>query len=281
MNVSWVTCCGAGRASARARTSSRSKTTRPGRSPRRSTECSTPPVACANSASIAAPTSSTGCQTCVKPCWRGSATNYLGAVHVPLNTGYRGGLLQHAIALSDAKLMVTHASLLPRLAEVDTGQVRDVIVVGGEPPASFGTLRYHSAAALENPATAEPVTSCRALGHELHHLYVRHHRPLERRHLHLCAGLVGRRDGHGLFPRRRSRAREPAIVPRQWCGRRHGSPDQRRHVRAGRRLQAGKLLGHRTPVQCHRRVSGGGDDAIPAAATAVAIAIATIRCAMS
>jgi carnitine-CoA ligase len=87
--------------------------------------------------------------------WLG--TNYLGAVHVPLNTGYRGGLLQHAIALSDAKLLVMHASLLPRLAEVDTGQVRDVIVVGGEPPASFGTLRMHSAAALENPATAEPV----------------------------------------------------------------------------------------------------------------------------
>ena len=30
------------------------------------------------------------------------AANYLGAVHVPINTGYRGRLLQHAIELSDA-----------------------------------------------------------------------------------------------------------------------------------------------------------------------------------
>ncbi len=66
--------------------------------------------------------------------WLGA--NYLGAVHMPLNTGYRGRLLQHAIALSDAQVMLVHASLLPRLAEVDTAQLREVIVVGDEPPPS-------------------------------------------------------------------------------------------------------------------------------------------------
>ena len=56
--------------------------------------------------------------------------NYLGAVHVPINTGYRGRLLQHAIELSDATVMVAHASLLPRLRDIETAQLRDVIVVG-------------------------------------------------------------------------------------------------------------------------------------------------------
>ncbi len=86
--------------------------------------------------------------------WFGA--NYLGAVHVPLNTGYRGRLLQHAIALSDASVIVVHASLLPRLEEIDTAQLREVIVVGGEPPVS-GDLTFHSAAVLEFPGSAEPV----------------------------------------------------------------------------------------------------------------------------
>ncbi|MBT3333085.1 MAG: acyl--CoA ligase, partial [Rhodospirillaceae bacterium] len=33
------------------------------------------------------------------------ALNYLGAVYVPLNTAYKGSLLQHVVQLSDAKLM--------------------------------------------------------------------------------------------------------------------------------------------------------------------------------
>src|ERR1044071_9130270 len=45
--------------------------------------------------------------------WFGA--NLLGAVYVPLNTAYRGAILRHAIALSDAKVLIAHASLLPRL----------------------------------------------------------------------------------------------------------------------------------------------------------------------
>jgi len=83
------------------------------------------------------------------------AANYLGAVHVPLNTGYRGRLLQHAIALSDAKVMVVHVSLLPRLAEIDPAPLRDVIVIGGPPPES-GRLAVHAATVLEGADRAEP-----------------------------------------------------------------------------------------------------------------------------
>ena len=58
------------------------------------------------------------------------ALNWLGAVYVPINTAYRGGLLAHVIANSDARLMVADARLLERLAEVDLAQLRRVIAVG-------------------------------------------------------------------------------------------------------------------------------------------------------
>ena len=41
------------------------------------------------------------------------ALNYLGAVYVPVNTAYKGNLLQHIVQLSDAKLMICHADLAP------------------------------------------------------------------------------------------------------------------------------------------------------------------------
>ncbi len=83
------------------------------------------------------------------------AANYLGAVHVPINTGYRGRLLQHAIELSDATVMVAHASLLPRLVEIETAQLRDVVVVGNAPDA-MGALRCHDIAVLHTAERAEP-----------------------------------------------------------------------------------------------------------------------------
>ena len=83
------------------------------------------------------------------------AANYLGAVHVPINTAYRGRLLQHAIAISDAQVMVAHASLLSRLDELDTAQLRDVIVVGDAPTAS-GRFAFHPASILDAGERAEP-----------------------------------------------------------------------------------------------------------------------------
>ncbi len=74
------------------------------------------------------------------------AANYLGAVFVPLNTAYRGNLLRNAIDLSDAEILVVHASLLPRLEIEYLAHLRDVIVVGGEVPAAdqkLDNIRYH------------------------------------------------------------------------------------------------------------------------------------------
>ena len=56
--------------------------------------------------------------------------NYLGAVYVPINTSYRGRLLEHVIANSDASLMIADARLIDRLAEVDLAQLRRVIALG-------------------------------------------------------------------------------------------------------------------------------------------------------
>jgi crotonobetaine/carnitine-CoA ligase len=83
------------------------------------------------------------------------AANYLGAVHVPINTGYRGRLLQHAIEISDAQVMVAHASLLSRLDEVETAQLREVIVVGAVPSAS-NRFAFHPATVLDGDERAEP-----------------------------------------------------------------------------------------------------------------------------
>ena len=58
--------------------------------------------------------------------------NYLGAVYVPINTAYKGSLLEHVVRLSDARLMICHADLAPRLNDINTGNLDDVILIGGD-----------------------------------------------------------------------------------------------------------------------------------------------------
>ena len=84
------------------------------------------------------------------------AANYLGAVHVPLNTAYRGNLLQHAIELSDACVLVVHASLVDRLREIATAQLQHVVVIGGEVPELPPGLTTHDGTVLAGAARAEP-----------------------------------------------------------------------------------------------------------------------------
>ena len=56
------------------------------------------------------------------------ALNYLGAVYVPINTAYRGGVLEHVIENSDAKLAVVHTDLVPRL---QGSRARETRTIGG------------------------------------------------------------------------------------------------------------------------------------------------------
>ena len=87
--------------------------------------------------------------------------NYLGAAYVPVNTAYKGTLLQHVVQLSDATLMVCHADLAPRLNDIDTSLLRDVIITKGE--TSLPNLTTHPESALisdqglsEMPEVVEP-----------------------------------------------------------------------------------------------------------------------------
>jgi carnitine-CoA ligase len=59
------------------------------------------------------------------------ATNYLGAVFVPLNTAYRGDVLAHVVNAAGATVMVAYHTLLERLAGLALPHLRQVVVVGG------------------------------------------------------------------------------------------------------------------------------------------------------
>ena len=63
-------------------------------------------------------------------CWFG--INYIGAAYVPVNTAYRGNLLEHVVRNSEARVMIVHADLVDRLADIDTARIERLIVVGGD-----------------------------------------------------------------------------------------------------------------------------------------------------
>lgn len=55
--------------------------------------------------------------------------NWLGATYVPINTAYRGQLLQHVLQNAGAEIIVAHADLVGRLADVHTSNVKTVVVL--------------------------------------------------------------------------------------------------------------------------------------------------------
>lgn len=85
--------------------------------------------------------------------------NWLGATYVPINTAYRGRLLEHVLDNAGADLIVVHAELLPRLAEVNTAALRKAVVVGGDGAPStrlLGTIELHPQSALDAPESTLP-----------------------------------------------------------------------------------------------------------------------------
>jgi crotonobetaine/carnitine-CoA ligase len=79
--------------------------------------------------------------------WFGA--NLLGAVYVPLNTAYRGRLLEHVVRTSGARVMVAHAALVERLAEIELSALREVVVVHGDPPSGGPPVAWHSQQRLD------------------------------------------------------------------------------------------------------------------------------------
>ena len=72
------------------------------------------------------------------------AANYLGAVHVPINTAYRGNLLAHVINNSGATVIVAHHELIGRLQGIDIGCLKHVVSVGGPPNDVPAALTSHT-----------------------------------------------------------------------------------------------------------------------------------------
>ncbi|RME67632.1 MAG: ATP-dependent acyl-CoA ligase [Alphaproteobacteria bacterium] len=78
------------------------------------------------------------------------AINYLGAVFVPFNTAYKGRLLAHVLDNADAKLLICHGQLAARLADVDTGPVETVVMLGnGSAPDELQSVSFESLAGVD------------------------------------------------------------------------------------------------------------------------------------
>lgn len=72
------------------------------------------------------------------------AINYLGAICIPINVSFRGLILEHVLTNSGARLMIAHAGLIERLAEIDCARLEEVVVVGGN-AVQIDNLRVHDA----------------------------------------------------------------------------------------------------------------------------------------
>ena len=85
------------------------------------------------------------------------ALNYIGAVYVPINTAYKGKLLEHVVNVSDAKLAVVHASLVDRLDGIALHRLEQLLVVGGATPAAPLPCTSYDAALLPASGTLAPL----------------------------------------------------------------------------------------------------------------------------
>jgi crotonobetaine/carnitine-CoA ligase len=84
--------------------------------------------------------------------WFGA--NYAGAALAPLNTSFRGKLLEHAIKTSTARIFIVHPQLIDRLADLSLGGIERLILTG--PPvdaAAMPDLVWEGAEGLSAPSS--------------------------------------------------------------------------------------------------------------------------------
>ena len=79
------------------------------------------------------------------------ATNYLGAIHVPINTAYRGNLLEHVIRNSGATVLVAHNELTDRLSQIDVGKLEHLVSIGGPARGAPSTVSTHIGEIFDRP----------------------------------------------------------------------------------------------------------------------------------
>ncbi len=83
------------------------------------------------------------------------AANLLGAIAVPVNAAYRGGLLERVATNAEAALIVATADFTARLATINRGSLTSAIVFGPEPAAIPG-LELHPASLLDAHGDTPP-----------------------------------------------------------------------------------------------------------------------------
>jgi crotonobetaine/carnitine-CoA ligase len=81
------------------------------------------------------------------------AINYIGATYVPINTAYRGQLLEHVVANSGARLMVSHSALIDRLEHVDCAQLEKVVAIGKPATSQVNGVQIEEESALYGDAS--------------------------------------------------------------------------------------------------------------------------------
>ncbi|MFZ9585812.1 MAG: AMP-binding protein, partial [Pseudohongiellaceae bacterium] len=86
--------------------------------------------------------------------WLG--VNLLGAVFVPINTAYKGRLLQHVIHSSGAALLVADGRLLDCLLDIDTGPLCAMVVVGPQRLAQTTLVQHDQQLLLGATAALQP-----------------------------------------------------------------------------------------------------------------------------
>lgn len=82
--------------------------------------------------------------------------NWIGAIYVPLNTAYRGGLLQHVVTNANARVMICHRALVERLDEIELGTVDTLVVVGGRIEGAHSTFEEFLSTSKE-PELSQPI----------------------------------------------------------------------------------------------------------------------------
>lgn len=87
--------------------------------------------------------------------WFGA--NYAGAALAPINTSFRGRLLEHALGKTGAKLLVVHPELAGRLTGLTLGALERVILTGPRPNDLSLPLEIEPSAALDGDAGAAEI----------------------------------------------------------------------------------------------------------------------------
>lgn len=88
------------------------------------------------------------------------AINWLGAIYVPINTAYRGGVLRHVLENAASELLVTCKDLTPRLTDLQLGALRKVVEFGDSGVALSGIERLDASvlqAGGEVPPLERPI----------------------------------------------------------------------------------------------------------------------------